>query len=330
MREGIFLISEEHFMLSQQERYEGCMLGLAIGDAMGAATEFLTYDEIRRRFPPNGSESYRSFRGLRPGSYTDDTEMSIAVAKGLLNAKDMTTVAIMECMTKEFIEWMDTTSSSRSPGNTCMRGVGNLKSGVPYSESGILGSKGCGTAMRSAPLGLAYWHALDALKSMSKRVSLMTHDHPTASAGSFATAFLVAKSLEGLETQALLDELVKRTRRIDEPFAEHMLLIPEALKIEMTKAAHELLGRGWVAEEAVAGAIYANIKHPNSFRDIILEAANSGGDTDSKACIAGAIAGTRLGRDAIPTGWIEGIENRDLLIDLGKKLLRLQSKLEEI
>jgi ADP-ribosylglycohydrolase len=306
------------------------MLGLAIGDAVGAATEFLTYDEIRRRFPPDGVTKYHSFRGLRPGSYTDDTEMSIAVANGLLNTEDFGTASIMESMTKAFIEWMDTTSSLRAPGNTCMRAVGNLKSGVPYTESGVLDSKGCGTAMRSAPLGLAYPHAIDALTSMSKRVSLMTHDHPTATAGSFATAFLVAKSLDGRESETLLDELVQLSRRIDEPFAEHMLLVHEALKIELPKAAHALLGRGWVAEEAVAGAIYANIKHPNSFRDVILEAANSGGDTDSKACIAGAIAGTRLGCDAIPSGWIEGIENRNLLITLAKKLLRLQGKLEEI
>ncbi|MHA2426045.1 MAG: ADP-ribosylglycohydrolase family protein, partial [Candidatus Thorarchaeota archaeon] len=142
------------------------MLGLAVGDAIGAATEFISYDEIRRRFPPNGIESFKPFRGLRPGSYTDDTEMSIAVANGFLNAKDFTTVSIMESMTSAFIEWMNTTSGSRSPGNTCMRGVGNLKAGVPYTESGILDSKGCGTAMRSAPIGLAYPHALDALTSM--------------------------------------------------------------------------------------------------------------------------------------------------------------------
>ncbi|MFW9851176.1 MAG: ADP-ribosylglycohydrolase family protein [Candidatus Thorarchaeota archaeon] len=320
----------EYTMVTQQERYEGCMLGLAIGDAIGAATEFLTYDEIRRRFPPNGVDHFQSFRGMRPGSYTDDTEMSIAVAKGLLNAKDFTTVSIMESMTREFIDWMDNTSSTRSPGNTCLRGVGNLKSGVPYTESGVLGSKGCGTAMRSAPIGLAYCHALDAITSISKRVSLMTHDHPTATAGSFATAFLVAKSLDGSSSVSLLDELVRQTKPIDNDFTNHMKRIPEALNLEKPEAAHELLGRGWVAEEAVAGALYVNIKHPDSFRQIILEAANSGGDTDTKACIAGAIAGTRLGRDSIPAGWIEGIENRELLISLGKQLIRLQSKLEEI
>ncbi|MFW9921328.1 MAG: ADP-ribosylglycohydrolase family protein [Candidatus Thorarchaeota archaeon] len=317
-------------MTTTRERYEGCMLGLAIGDAIGAATEFLTFDEIRVRWPPNGVESYNPFRGLRPGSYTDDTELSIAVALGLLHAKDHGTRLIMESMTNEFITWMANTNSSRSPGNTCMMGVQHLKSGVDWSESGMNDSKGCGTAMRAAPIGLAYHHALDALTSISSRISKMTHGHPCATAGSFATAFLVARSLDGSTTSNLLDELISRSSFISDEFSNHMKKIQDALSTGNSKSAFEILGQGWVAEEAVAGAVYANIKHPDSFRDCILEAANSGGDTDSKACIAGAIAGTRLGRDAIPNGWIEGIENRDLLIDLANQLLRLQKELEQI
>ncbi len=317
-------------MVSMKDRYEGCMLGLAIGDAIGAATEFLSYDDIRRKFPPEGVQGFHPFRGMRPGSYTDDTEMSIAVARGLLNAKDFGTEAIMESMTKEFIAWRENTSSSRSPGNTCILGVLGLSSGKHWSESGVADSKGCGTAMRSAPLGLAYRHALDAITGLGSKISLMTHGHPIATAGSVATAFLVAKSLDGTDTADLHDELVRRIRQIDEDFAIHMILIPTAMAEQSSKVAHRILGDGWAAEEAVAGAIYANVKHPSSFKDIILEAANSGGDTDSKACIAGAIAGARLGREAIPSGWIEGIEDRDLLIELANKLLKLQPKLERI
>ncbi|MBN2228909.1 MAG: ADP-ribosylglycohydrolase family protein, partial [Candidatus Thorarchaeota archaeon] len=209
-------------------------------------------------------------------------------------------------------------------------GVQHLKSGVPWSESGMNESKGCGTAMRSAPIGLAYPHAIDALTNMSSRISKMTHGHPCATAGSFATAFLVAKSLDGTSTDDLLEELIQRSSRISEEFSRHMTKISEALNTSDSRVAHGLLGKGWVAEEAVAGAIYANIKHPESFRDCILEAANSGGDTDSKACIAGAIAGTRLGVHAIPSGWIEGIENRDLLVQLANQLLRIQKDLEQL
>ena len=306
------------------------MLGLAIGDAIGAANEFVMYDEIRRRYPPDGVKGFHPTRGMRPGSYTDDTEMSIAVARGLLNAEDFSTKSIMKSMTKEFILWKQNTNSSRAPGNTCLRGVGSLYAGVHWSESGVIDSKGCGTAMRSAPIGLAYRHATDAITGLGSKISLMTHGHPTATAGSVATAFLVAKSLSSTETIELLNKLDLVTRRIDEDFAEHMLKIPQALETDTPKAAHELLGRGWVAEEAVAGAIYANVKHPSSFRGIILEAANSGGDTDSKACIAGAIAGARLGREAIPSSWVEGVEDRELLTNLADKLFRLQPKLEDI
>jgi ADP-ribosylglycohydrolase len=306
------------------------MVGLAVGDSVGAATEFLTHEEIRRRWPPSGVDSFQSFRGMRPGSYTDDTEMSIAVANGLLRAKDYSRDAIMESMVKEFIDWSNNTSSARAPGNTCMLGVSRLKGGVHWSESGSNDSKGCGTAMRSAPIGLAYHHALDALIPMASHVSLITHGHPAATAGSIATAFLVASSLPGTATDELLDGLIRHSRPVSEDFVRHVGLISQALDEESSKSAHELLGRGWVAEEAIAGAIYANIKHPDSFRSIILEAANSGGDTDSKACIAGAIAGARLGLEAIPSGWVEGIENRGLLLSIASDLLRLQGKLAEI
>ncbi len=317
-------------MSDVRSHYEGCLLGLAIGDALGAPAESLSYDEIRTRWPPDGIRSFYPFRGLSPGSYTDDTEMSIAVARGLLGAEDFGTESIMESMTRAFINWLENTDSTRSPGNSCMRGVNNLKSGIHWSESGVVHSKGCGTAMRAAPIGLAYPHAIDALTNMASHVSLMTHGHPCATAGSFATAFLVARSLDGTNTADILVELIRKSARISEEFAKYIMRVPIVLGMEDLKDAHIMLGAGWVAEEAVAGAVYANIKHPYSFKDCVLEAANSGGDTDSKACIAGAIAGARLGRDALPTEWVEGVEDRTLLIDLAKKLFKLQKELEQI
>ena len=317
-------------MVDLKDRYEGCMLGLAIGDAVGAATEFMMYDEIRRRYPPDGVTGFLPFRGLRAGSYTDDTEMSIAVAQGLLNSKDFTSNSMMDSIAIEFTKWKTQTNSARAPGNTSMESVSKLESGIHWTESGKNESKGCGTAMRSAPIGLAYWHALDALRVIASKSSLITHGHPSATAGSVGTAFLVAKSLDDTPILKSLDQLVKHTERISTEFGTAINLVKEALVMKDNKEAHALLGEGWVAEEAVAGAIFAVAKHPDSFRNIILEAANSGGDTDSKACIAGAIAGSLLGRKAIPSGWVEGIENRKLLLDLTRRLIRLQTKLADI
>ncbi|MHA1576965.1 MAG: ADP-ribosylglycohydrolase family protein [Candidatus Thorarchaeota archaeon] len=317
-------------MVDLKDRYEGCMLGLAIGDAVGAATESMMYDDIRRSYPPNGVSGFLPFRGLRAGSYTDDTEMSIAVAQGLLNSKDFTSSSTMDSISLEFIKWKQQTSSSRSPGNTCMGSVSNLESGIHWSESGKNDSKGCGTAMRSAPIGLAYWHAIDALTVFATKSSLITHGHLAATAGSVGTAFLVAKSLDDTPILKSLDLLMKHTKRISLEFVTAISLVSEALEMKDNKEAHALLGAGWVAEEAVAGAVFAVAKHPDSFGNIILEAANSGGDTDSKACIAGAIAGSLLGRESIPSGWIEGIENRKLLLDLSRRLMRLQTKLADI
>ncbi len=317
-------------VIAFRERYEGCMLGLAVGDALGGPTEFLSYEQIRNRWPPDGVTSFMAFRGLPPGSFTDDTEMSIAVARGLTRSPDLSADTILSSIAREFVEWARRTQPARSPGTTCMQGVHRLAAGVHWSQSGENDSKGCGSAMRSAPIGLAFPHSLDALRFYASKVSLMTHGSPVATAGSVATAYLVARSLDGTEVMDILPDLVSFTMPISPEFAEHVQRVTHLAMTESVKQAHHELGDGWTAEEAVAGAVYANILHPHSFRDIVLEAANAGGDCDSKACIAGAIAGARLGVQAIPPEWRENVEGRDELVALAEQLLLLQRQLAQL
>ncbi|NWF96501.1 MAG: ADP-ribosylglycohydrolase family protein [Candidatus Thorarchaeota archaeon] len=317
-------------VITSRDRYEGCLLGLAVGDALGGPTEFLSYEQIRIRWPPDGVTSFMSFRDLPPGSFTDDTEMSIAVARGLTRSQDLSSESILSSIAYEFVEWAKKTRPARSPGLTCMQGVHQLATGVHWSQSGDNDSKGCGSAMRSAPIGLAYPHALDALRFYASKVSLMTHGSPVATAGSVATAYLVARSLDGIPVMNLLPDLVSFTMPISLEFAGHVQKVIHLTMTSSVRQAHRELGDGWTAEEAVAGAAYANTLHPQSFRDIVLEAANSGGDCDSKACIAGAIAGARLGVQAIPAEWREEVEGRDDLIVLAGELLLLQSRLAQL
>lgn len=314
-------------MDKETDRYEGCMLGLAIGDALGGPIEFLTYDEIRQRYPPDGVTDFMDYRGLKAGSYTDDTEMSIAVAQGLLRSGSTEIDDIMQHVAAEFVQWFNNTSILRSPGSTCMGAAARLAAGTHWRESGMNDSKGCGTAMRSAPIGLLFRHDLDAIVQVASASSQITHGHPAATAGAIGSAFMVARAVDGCDVMSSLPLLMKRTSGIHPDFTSRLAFLPGALALNSDQQAYSILGEGWVAEEALAGAIYAVAVAGNSFVRAVTGAANGGGDNDSRACIAGAIAGATTGRSGIPKKWVQEVESRQLLVSIAGDLSAPNKKL---
>src|SRR5688572_16232851 len=134
---------------------EAILFGLALGDALGYPTEFLRLNEgIRPRYGYQGIQEPPD-----PALYTDDTQMTIALTEGLLDAGlDADLDAQMNAVAKRFIEWKDSPENNRAPGNTCLIGVRRYESGISWRESGVAGSKGCGSAMRVATIGYFYQH----------------------------------------------------------------------------------------------------------------------------------------------------------------------------
>jgi len=137
-------------------QFEGTILGLAIGDALGRPTEFLgTMEAIRERFGPEGVTDLVA--DWHPeGTFTDDTQMSLRAARALIHAGHRPLDELMQLMADEFVEWDCSPENTRAPGITCRTGCTNLARGVPWRESGVAESKGCGSAMRTAPIGLYY------------------------------------------------------------------------------------------------------------------------------------------------------------------------------
>ena len=88
-----------------------------------------------------------------PALFTDDTQMSIAIAEALVRSGDQDLEAIMQAVKDEFVKWLHSPENTRAPGRTCLRGVANMEKGIHWSKSGVADSKGCGSAMRSAPIG---------------------------------------------------------------------------------------------------------------------------------------------------------------------------------
>ncbi|GAA0940668.1 hypothetical protein GCM10009558_055080 [Virgisporangium aurantiacum] len=142
----------------------GCLFGLAYGDALGKPTEFLSVAEIRRRYGDGGP---RELTG-DPALVTDDTQMTIAVGRALLDVSGPPAPAVPEPLLRaRFLEWAASPENNRAPGMTCLRACGELARGVPWVRATVVGSKGCGANMRVAPVGLVAGYDVDTLAGVA-------------------------------------------------------------------------------------------------------------------------------------------------------------------
>ncbi len=303
------------------EQFAGAIVGLAVGDALGYPTEFISREQILKRYGPDGVTDFEACFSHSPGTYADDTQMSLAVAKGLLAASGDDIDALMGEIAKQFVAWMGSPDNDRAPGNTCMAGCRNLRRGVPWRVAGMSHSKGCGSAMRVSPVGLLYHHNLDQLVEVARATALLTHGHPAALEGAAAAALMVALAARGAGPEEMYDEIRARCFGRSTDFDACLSTVPRMLEVPSAEVlAAGGLGEAWVAEEAVASALYCVWRHPDDFRVAVLEAVNTDGDSDSIGAITGSIMGARLGIGAIPKTWVERVENTAALQDTARRL----------
>jgi ADP-ribosylglycohydrolase len=295
-----------------KDKIRGVIFGAAIGDALGYPVEFR---DVRPSHP--------MVKGLtRRALYSDDTQMMRAVFEGLLrwsggdvlvrslqagNTPADQIGAAAEEVAEEFIAWAKSPDNNRAPGNACMTGCYYLEAGRDWRKCGAPGAGGCGAAMRSQPYGLflhadpqraAWWAAEHAL---------MTHGHPMGQASAAAMAAMVALALRPHnQPEVIADVTAMIAEQWDQGTAD---MLREAAATE--DSAEEVLDRwrGWAGHEAVAASLWCFLKHPQSYVKTVLLAVNSPGDSDSLGCMAGALSGAFLGASAIPTEWMEQVED---------------------
>lgn len=294
---------------------KGVIYGLAIGDALGWPTEFLKLDEIKARYGKDGIRDLPN-----PALFTDDTQMSIAIVEALIRAGEKDIDAIMEAVREEFIKWYHFPENNRSPGGTCLKGVANMERGEHWSKSGVANSKGCGSAMRAAPIGYLYQHDPEKLRDVAHATGICTHGHPAADAACIGAAYLVKLALDRVEPRNMIQDLFHFTAEISGEFDEAMLKVSRCLDWEDEEKALKYIGEGWVGEEAVALALYCFLRYPASYEKVVIRGANTNGDSDSIACIAGSISGAYLGIREIPGDWIRRIEKSEYLNYLAARL----------
>jgi ADP-ribosylglycohydrolase len=331
-----------------QKRASGALFGLAFGDALGAATEFLSVEEILKRFPPEGP---RELTG-NPAQVTDDTQMAIAVGEALLAAAQPYTSGSFEpVLRKAFVDWSVSLENDRAPGMTCMRACENLAEGMPWYEATVQGSKGCGANMRVAPVGLLGLGEGDGAESLRAALAqfqaALTHGHPTGLAAADITSAAIADLAAGGEPADLSQRLrtyaqSQRTvyhadwlgplwqrpgvsspqefiaRGWDECMNVLDRLDAALRDLDRNVDPCRLTGAGWIAEEALATGLLCFLMHPADPVAAIRRAAVTSGDSDSIACLTGAFVGAHLGLAAWPADWIERIEYRERLVHLGE------------
>jgi ADP-ribosylglycohydrolase len=294
---------------------EAILFGAALGDALGYPNEFLTLPQIKQRIGKIDEP--------HSGLYSDDTQMTLAVAEGLLDAGlDADLDTQMNAVGRRFVEWLYSPDNDRAPGGTCINGVERFESGIPWREAGIADSKGCGSAMRVASIGYFYQNDEQRLREVAEASGLITHGHPAAVAASIAAAYAVKLALDGVPVSAYLPRIGAFVDGISEDFDAALYRVGHAGAWGDEEAALDHIGQGWVGEEAVALALYCVIRYPDDYAACVRRAANTNGDSDSIACIAGGISGARLGLDAVPAAWRARCENHDYLRDLAGRMER--------
>ena len=304
------------------DQAKGIIFGLAIGDALGCPTEFLSLSQIKDRYGDSGIKDLPN-----PALFTDDTQMSIAIAEALIKAGDQAVETIMAAVRDEFIKWRRSPENNRAPGNTCLVAVSTMEHGIHWAGSGVVDSKGCGSAMRVAAIGYLYQNDPEKLKDVARASGICTHGHRTAVAAYIGAAYLVKLALDGVEPQNMIPKLLDFASGISMEFDQAIGKVEDCLGYDDEEMALEILGEGWTGEEAVALALYCFLRYPDDYVKTVIRGANTNGDSDSIASIAGGISGARLGISAIPDEWHKNIEKAEYLDDLSFRLAEKKASL---
>jgi ADP-ribosyl-[dinitrogen reductase] hydrolase len=314
-------------MAEMLKGFRGCLLGLAVGDALGMPTEGYSREEIRSTFglvrdmlaaPPGHFHS-----GLAAGQHTDDTEQCLLLAESLIENGGFSPDRFAEKLAEWGASWTLDDSLNCGVGFTSRSAVENLLAGISWKESG-LAIPTCGSSMRVAPLGLLYHCDLSLVSRYAELQSLPTHNGAAARAGCIAVAVGIALSLKGFCKEMVLRMAAALAGRVDREFADRLQWTLSLLDLRAEDALG-LIRNSPLVSEVVPAAFYCYVKFPPE--EALIAAANGGGDSDSIASIAGALCGAYAGAAWIPERWLSCLEEKERLERAAGALAELSSRL---
>ncbi|WP_206750222.1 ADP-ribosylglycohydrolase family protein [Cryobacterium sp. TMT1-3] len=322
-----------------RDRVRGCLVGGAIGDALGYPVEFWSAERILASVGAAGVLHYLALPNRSLGVVSDDTQMTLFTADAL--ARDSTRAsdppATRNALARAYLDWYDTQNGwenrpmreaatsalmserwlyvRRAPGNTIMGALSQITDrtlSVPDAQND---SKGCGTVMRSAPFGLVLRWSPETVFAAAASAAAITHGHPVAHVAAGALALLVRLLAAGGDLE--LSVLAARDYAASQEGYRLTLTsesLDQALRLSHTAsptlATVESLGAGWIAEEALGIAVYCALAFPAAHQvmEALTLAVTHSGDSDSTGAICGNILGALHGESALPSALVAGVE----------------------
>ncbi len=246
-----------------RSKYKGCLLGLAVGDALGMPVEGARASSIRSRLGKVTDFLPAPWRNLQAGQWTDDTRMMLCHAHSIADTGRVDP----EDIAARFLAWMEG-NDWRGMGNATYCSIKRLQEGVSPLESGETGERaaGNGTAMRIAPIALLYCRDLETLRVETETASIITHNNPEAVAGSRAVSYAIARAaIDTVEPDELLAGMMEFAgpSGVSERLAMARKFLEQGMDEE--EALIRLGTSGYVVE-TVASALYCVLRHPRGFR----------------------------------------------------------------
>jgi poly(ADP-ribose) glycohydrolase ARH3 len=278
------------------DRARGALLGTFVGDALGMPYEGALPAEVPAVL------TMRDAR-LGRGTYTDDTEMMVLLAESLVRCD----VVDEEDLARTFVAGCDL---RRGYGAGTRQVLELLRAGLPVAEAARQvfngrGSLGNGAAMRVAPIAVRFFDDEALLATQARRNARVTHAHPVGVDGAVVQAAAIAAALNDRDPleAALAATTTHELQRALQTITERTTHGLQPLALALTPG-----GVSAAADAAVAAAIVASA-HAESFEEAVSTAVRAGGDTDTTAAMAGAIAGARFGAGTIPADWHGALED---------------------
>ena len=348
-------------MNTLQDRIRGSLIGGAIGDALGYPVEFIySFGEIQKRYGERGITRLDTRQHWLDDTeqagkavVSDDTQMTLFTANGLLNAKKQG-ISLKYGLCRAYIEWYLTQigkkspkykdcwisnvlelNHRRAPGNTCMSSLDDIYRGKDPMNN----SKGCGGVMRVAPIPLyaavQNRMSIDEADLLAAEAAEITHQHPLGYISAALMSHVIYRL--ALDVEPTRERLVRyimegvatirkqyqtyhnEVERMAE-LAERAIFLLDNGKTDLENIGH--LGEGWTGEEALAIALFCALKHFDSFEDAMIAAVNHGGDSYSTGAVTGNILGTAIGYESIPQYYKDDLEMHDLILHMADDLYR--------
>lgn len=304
--------------LALQSRYRGCLLGAAVGDALGGPLEFMSRDAIMTRYGKPVREMVGGgWLKLAPGETTDDTAMMQMLAESIVARDGVDTTDIGT----RYVAWMqsnppDIGNITRFALRAFQRGLGVPNAALGAHRQVNNKSAGNGTVMRCAPIALRYLYDERRLIDNSRDEALITHFDPQAWTGSIAVNLLIVRLIGGQEPARAIADVAYRVRRVPKASAE----VAEVFERARGDGDSRLLPVSGYVLDTLRVALWA-VLGTSSFEDAVVAAINIGGDADTQGVVTGALAGALYGDSAVPSRWIERLRDHEELRTLADRLL---------